>query len=78
MDIFPTLVDLAGLPSIQSCPARIDTSDLDLCTEGKSLASVVRGEEFRNWETEVALMQVSRIKKRGVISGYSIVSQQYR
>ena len=76
MDIFPTLVDLAGLPSIQSCPARIDTSDLDLCTEGRSLAALMRdAKEATKMKDTGALTQVLRHNR---YVGYTLVTKQYR
>ena len=42
VDIFPTLSDLAGLPTIPLCP--VNSSLIKLCTEGTSLLPVI----FRN------------------------------
>lgn len=39
VDLFPTLVDMAGLPVLSSCPE--DSKDVDVCTEGTSLLPVL-------------------------------------
>ena len=39
VDIFPSLVDLAGLPPLTTCP---ESSSLKLCTEGHSFAPVIQ------------------------------------
>lgn len=39
VDLFPTLVDLSGLPSIPTCPE--DSKDMEVCTEGNSLAPIL-------------------------------------
>ncbi len=39
VDIFPSLVELSGLGSLQECP--LDSSKSDLCTEGHSFADIV-------------------------------------
>lgn len=41
VDLFPTLVDLAGLPSLPQCPR--NSSQVRVCTEGMSLSHVVQG-----------------------------------
>lgn len=41
VDLFPTLVDLAGLPTLPQCPR--DSSQVRVCTEGMSLSHVVQG-----------------------------------
>ncbi|MPC14235.1 Iduronate 2-sulfatase [Portunus trituberculatus] len=40
VDLFPTLVDLAGLPILPQCPK--DSSQVRVCTEGMSLSHVVQ------------------------------------
>lgn len=39
VDLFPTLVDLAGLPALSTCPE--DSRDVLVCTEGTSLSAVL-------------------------------------
>ena len=41
MSIFPTLVELAGLPALPLCPA--NSTLTKLCTEGRSLAPLLQG-----------------------------------
>ena len=77
IDLFPTLVDLAGLPSLPSCPAVMDTNKIDLCAEGMSLKSLfVDGEtEDEGLSDKAAVVQVRR---GGNIMGFSLVTQKYR
>ncbi|KAK4287859.1 hypothetical protein Pmani_039085 [Petrolisthes manimaculis] len=39
VDLFPTLVDLAGLPALFSCPR--ESRQVDICTEGMSLSPLL-------------------------------------
>lgn len=39
VDLFPTLVDLAGLPALEQCPS--DSHKVQVCTEGFSLSQIV-------------------------------------
>lgn len=39
VDLFPTLVDLAGLPAMEQCPS--DSHKVEVCTEGVSLSWIV-------------------------------------
>lgn len=45
VDLFPTLVDLAGLPALPECPS--DSHNITVCTEGASLSHVVNGHHHR-------------------------------
>ena len=78
VDLFPTLTELSGIPSLPPCPSKMDTSTSDACTEGKSLAAIVRGKQTADLKTEVALMQVTRMVEYKFYSGYSLVTQRYR
>ncbi|PIK56509.1 putative iduronate 2-sulfatase-like [Apostichopus japonicus] len=40
VDIFPTIVDLAGLPSVSECPSV--SHEIQLCTEGTSLLPLIK------------------------------------
>ena len=42
VDMFPTVVDAAGLEPIDPCPE--DNVDIKVCTEGVSFMSLIRGE----------------------------------
>ena len=77
IDIFPTLVDLAGLPKLDNCPESIENNDIDLCAEGKSLASFVSTDsEAQESSGNSALVQTMR--ENGKIKGYSLLSSTYR
>ena len=43
VDILPTLVDAAGLPSLDKCPEY--SRDVPICREGTSLLRMVDGKE---------------------------------
>lgn len=46
LDIFPTLVDLARLPTIGKCPSNlVDSRNTKVCTDGKSLLGLKTEEE---------------------------------
>ena len=48
VDLFPTLVEAAGLPPLDLCPEEESTSTL-LCTEGSSLMPLVRDNDQVQW-----------------------------
>lgn len=56
LDLFPTLVDLAGLPPIASCGIKVDE---ETCVEGKSLQPFLYGEPCTG-EPEEAFSQYPR------------------
>ena len=41
VDIFPTLVEAAGLPSLEKCPG--NSRNVSVCREGMSLLRIVQG-----------------------------------
>lgn len=43
VDLFPTLVDLAGLPALPPCPK--DSHQIEVCTEGMSLSHLVHPQQ---------------------------------
>ena len=51
VDLFPTLVDLAGLEPIPTCPE--DSNNINLCTEGSSTADLIRNTEIATWKSAV-------------------------
>lgn len=69
IDLFPTLVEAAGLGRLPSCPAAAPW-DTPLCTEGQSFLPLVR-EPSRPWKGE-ALSQYPRGGKKGGLMGYSM------
>lgn len=90
IDVFPTLVSIAGLPAIKKCQNTLEYEDDSItCTEGKSLQQVMMGELA---EDEVAFSQFPRPgpyptkspdsdqpKLREIkIMGYSIRTRRFR
>lgn len=92
IDIFPTLVELAELPSIEQCPA-LPVNDRQTCTEGKSLVPFIVGRSnHANGSDAVAISQYPRpgvyptidpdsdqpVHNDIKIMGYSIRTQYFR
>ena len=51
VDIFPTLVEAAGFPPLDLCPA--DSGDVALCREGDSLMPLIQDSVTRDWKEAV-------------------------
>lgn len=72
VDLFPTLVDLAGLPEMQICP--VNSSSIELCTEGLSMVPLMENPN-RQWKPRV----FSQIPRRGEkIMGYTMRTDRFR
>ena len=88
LDIFPTLVDLAGLPSLQKCP--VPSFSTQVCTEGKSLKDYILSNQKSPGYYPFAFSQYPRPSlhprkdsdkprlKRIKYMGYSVRSRFYR
>jgi len=51
IDIFPSMVDLAGLPPLDDCPESArESRETALCTEGRSFAPLVRDATRQVWK----------------------------
>jgi iduronate 2-sulfatase len=88
IDLFPTIIDLVGLPKIEKCYEKF--TQLKTCTEGKSLVPLMR-KNIKDFE-EVAYSQYPRPSQfpskspnsdkpklhQIKIMGYSIRTQQFR
>ena len=70
VDLFPTLVEAAGLPQLEVCPT--NSSDVLHCTEGSSLMSLIRNSNAP-WKN-AAFSQYRRRK----VMGYSMTTSEYR
>ncbi|KAK2149046.1 hypothetical protein LSH36_471g06066 [Paralvinella palmiformis] len=71
LDVYPTLVEAAGLPPMPKCPR--NSSGIEVCTEGVSLLPLIRdpGLELR----EAAFSQHRRL---GLQMGYTMRTDRYR
>ncbi|XP_041362831.1 iduronate 2-sulfatase-like [Gigantopelta aegis] len=72
VDLFPTLVDAAGLPPLPFCP--VDSADIATCTEGMSLMPLMKNPNAK-WKT-AAFSQYPRHGSR--VMSYSIRTDRYR
>lgn len=70
VDVYPTLADLAGLPVPPLCP--VNSSTIDACTEGVSLAELVRN-PTATWKNA----SFSQWPK-GKIMGYTMRTARFR
>ena len=71
-DLFPTLVDVAGLPKLPLCPE--DSSNIKLCTEGSSLLPLMQSTNIA-WKPRV----FSQYPRDGAhIMGYTVRTDRYR
>jgi iduronate 2-sulfatase len=75
VDLFPTLADATGLPTIPLCPE--DSSNTLVCSEGLSMLPLIE-DPMRTWK-DAAFSQYPRMSLSGSITtGYSIRTSQYR
>ena len=72
VDLFPTLVDAAGLPSIDLCPE--DSSKVKTCREGSSLMPLIQNLSSVKWKQRV----FSQYPRGGGIMGYSVRTKRFR
>ncbi|ELU03161.1 hypothetical protein CAPTEDRAFT_112288 [Capitella teleta] len=56
VDIYPTLVEAAGLTPLQLCP-EVDSAKTPLCTEGTSLLSLIQDKKPLQWKERVFTTQ---------------------
>ena len=87
LDLFPTLVDLAGFEPVKKCPR--SSQKVQLCSEGRSLTPLLKGLELPE-EASFAFSQYPRpslhprmntdnpLLKDIHFMGYSVRSQNYR
>ena len=68
VDLFPTLIDLAGLPGIPSCPEF--SQNIEICTEGCSLASVIINSHGKHLENSPFIIKNISMSKKAAFSQY--------
>ena len=64
LDVFPTIVDLAGIRQLKSCPSH--SNNIITCTEGRSLAEVIQ----EKISDILSNNSISYLSKRVVFSQY--------
>lgn len=75
VDLFPSLAEAAGLPSIPRCPDH--SGNIDLCTEGTSFIPLA-SDPKQKWKT-AAFSQYPRMDVSGTtIMGYTMRTDRYR
>ena len=78
VDVFPTLVEAAGLPSVSQCPHTSDESrKINSCTEGTSFMPLVRDPNLL-WKSASFSQYPRMTNSADLIMGYSIRTDQYR
>ena len=77
VDLFPTLVEAAGLEKLEKCPK--DSSNIAVCSEGESLMPLVSNPDLPTWKKRV-FSQYPRKEhsKRKMVMGYSMRTPRYR
>lgn len=86
LDVFPTLVDLAGLPSLDPCPLfnPVESRQISLCTEGRSQARTVLSKltdpdpRRKVFAMTSRKSDISRRKKDLDFMSFSVRTNQYR
>ena len=93
VDIFPTIVEAAGLPTLTNCPELSNSSHI--CTEGSSLMPLIEDPESSDWKKAVfwqyprlvrSMCSALKFKSRGgnivdhlkSIMGYSMRTSEWR
>ncbi|ESO94040.1 hypothetical protein LOTGIDRAFT_104488 [Lottia gigantea] len=74
VDLFPTLVEAAGLQQMDICPE--DSSKIALCREGTSLMPLIRNPSL-SWKPAV-FSQYPRYQNKTHIMGYTIRTDRFR
>ncbi|XP_065845713.1 iduronate 2-sulfatase-like [Oscarella lobularis] len=74
VDLFPTLVEAAGLSPLELCPEGKST-ETTLCREGTSLMPLIDDPNSKTWKTK-AFSQYPR--ENGKIMGYAMRTDRYR
>ena len=74
VDIFPTLVEAAGLEKLALCPE--NSHNVTLCTEGSSLIPLIKSPK-RPWKS-AAFSQHTRFYNATALMGYSLRTEQFR
>ena len=81
VDLFPTLVELAGFPKLKTCPvdSAVDWAKNALCTEGSSLVPLMEDPERTDWKQRVFSQVIRKPEHKGNdVMGYSMRTTQYR
>ena len=76
VDLFPTLVEAAGLPHMPLCPA--DSSKIELCREGSSLISLMQNPNAP-WKNASFSQYPRTLHRNGAhVMGYTMKTDKYR
>ncbi|XP_046381439.2 iduronate 2-sulfatase-like [Haliotis rufescens] len=75
VDLFPTLVEAAGLTALDLCPE--NSTNVLVCSEGNSLVPLMKDPASPNWKKTV-FSQYPRSADNGHQMGYSMTTAKYR
>ena len=78
VDMFPTLVELTGHPSLPHCPQRTSSSSVSLCTEGSSLVPLFHDQNTDKWKDRVFYQYPRFVSATKDCMGYSMRTRRYR
>ncbi len=68
VDLYPSLVEAAGLPLLDACPDK--SQNITTCTEGKSFMPLIKNPSMP-WKKAV-FSQYAREHEHGGVMGYTI------
>ena len=79
VDLFPTLAELAGLPTVPYCPSGNMSRTVKMCTEGTSIVPLFKDPTTTKWKDRV-FYQYPHYLGHGehFCMGYSMRTEQYR
>ena len=77
VDLFPTLVDAAGLPELELCPEE-GFEDVLACREGSSLMPLIRNEDHIIWKDRVFTQTSRPPESITTVMGHSMTTKRYR
>lgn len=79
VDLFPTLVELADLPSMPYCPSSEESKSVRLCTEGTSLVPLFDDPGTERWKNSVFYQYPHhRGYRNAFCMGYTIRTPDFR
>ncbi|XP_046560858.1 iduronate 2-sulfatase-like [Haliotis rubra] len=78
VDLYPTLVEAAGLPKLDMCPP--NSQNVSLCTEGTSMVPLMTNPTTDDWKTAAfsEYAKKSNVIDGDAVMGFSMRTEEYR